>query len=51
MSGLDDPEIMLVSEGKISHFVTLCITIFEEFSRWFYPKRRWFRDAYKRKSC
>jgi len=33
MSGLDDPEIMLVSEGKISHFVTLCITIFEEFSR------------------
>lgn len=33
MSGLVDPEIMLVSEGKISHFVTLCITIFEEFSR------------------
>lgn len=33
MSGLDDPEIMLVSEGKIGHFVTLCITNFKEFSR------------------
>lgn len=25
MSGLDDPETELVSEGKISHFVTVCI--------------------------
>lgn len=25
MSGLDDPETKLVSEGKISHFVTVCI--------------------------
>ena len=33
MSGLDDPEIVLVSKGKISHFVTLCITNFNEFSR------------------
>ena len=29
----DDPEIVLVSKGKISHFVTLCITSFKEFSR------------------
>lgn len=33
MSGLVDPEIVLVSKGKISHFVTLCITNFKEFSR------------------
>lgn len=33
LSGLDDPEIVLVSKGKISHFVTLCITSFKEFSR------------------
>lgn len=51
MSGLADPEIVLVSKGKISHFVTLCITNFKEFSRWFYQKRRWFLDAYKRKTC
>ena len=25
MSGLDDPETKLVSEGKISRFVTVCI--------------------------
>lgn len=25
LSGLDDPETKLVSEGKISHFVTFCI--------------------------
>ncbi len=25
LSGLDDPETKLVSEGKISHFVTVCI--------------------------
>lgn len=25
MSGLVDPETKLVSEGKISHFVTVCI--------------------------
>lgn len=41
MSGLDDPENNLVSERKISHFVTLCITICADFSRWFYEKRRW----------
>ena len=28
MSGLDDPETKLVSEGKISHFVTVCIMTF-----------------------
>ena len=33
MSGLVDPEIVLVSKGKISHFVTLCITNFKGFSR------------------
>lgn len=33
MSGLVDPEIVLVSKGKISHFVTLCIMNFKEFSR------------------
>lgn len=51
MSGLVDPEIMLVSKEKISHFVTLCITNLKEFSRQFYQKRRWFLDAYKRKTC
>ena len=38
MSGLDDPETKLVSEGKISHFVTLCIMTLLQFSKEFYQK-------------
>ncbi len=42
MSGLVDPEIVLVSKGKINHFVTL----FDEFDHnsqyKVIPERRWF---------